>query len=296
VREGFSEQVHDHPLRREIIVTQVVNDLVNGAGMTFWPRLAGETSATAAELTRANFVAREIFGSLPMRQELMSFDNQLDAGVQTRMRLEMRTLVERASRWLVNNRRPPLDSQGTVDQFAAPVQQVMAELPDLMTGRELAAYVDRRDRLVAEGVPEELASRVAVLPPAYMLLNIVEIALREDRDPAVVARVHFALGERLGLPALVQRILALPRDDRWQTMARAALRDDLHSVHAQLTAQVLASTSRDDTVAARIAAWEDANAVVVRRAADTLEEICSDEQADLARLSVGLRVVRGLLT
>ena len=29
-----------HPLRREIIVTQVVNDLVNGAGMTFWPRLA----------------------------------------------------------------------------------------------------------------------------------------------------------------------------------------------------------------------------------------------------------------
>ncbi len=111
VREGFGEQVHDHPLRREIIVTQVVNDLVNGAGMTFWPRLAGETGATAVELTRANFVAREIFGSLPMRQELRSFDNRLDAGVQTRMRLEMRTLVERASRWLVNNRRPPLDSR-----------------------------------------------------------------------------------------------------------------------------------------------------------------------------------------
>ena len=122
----------------------------------------------------------------------------------------------------------------------------MAELPDLMTGREQAAYVDRRDRLVAEGVPEDLASRVAVLPPAYMLLNIVEIALREDRDPIVVARVHFALGERLGLPALVQRILGLPREDRWQTMARAALRDDLHAVHAQLTAQVLATTSSDD--------------------------------------------------
>ena len=30
-----------HPLRREIIVTQVVNDLVNGAGMTFCHRLVG---------------------------------------------------------------------------------------------------------------------------------------------------------------------------------------------------------------------------------------------------------------
>ncbi|WP_028639046.1 NAD-glutamate dehydrogenase [Nocardioides sp. URHA0032] len=295
IQDGFEQQVHEHPLRREIIVTQVVNDLVNGAGMTFWPRLAGETSATPDELARANFVAREIFGSLPMRKELMSFDNRLDAAVQTRMRLEMRTLVERASRWLVNNRRPPLDSQGTVDQFTGPVQRVMAELPDLMSGRELAAFIERRERLEREGVPESLAGRVAVLPPSYMLLNIVEIALREGLDPTDVARVHFALGERLGLPALVQRILALPRDDRWQTMARAALRDDLHSVHAQLTAQVLATTSADDPAPARIAAWEDDNDVVVPRAASTLQEICADDQADLARLSVGLRVVRGLL-
>ncbi|MFA6300318.1 MAG: NAD-glutamate dehydrogenase, partial [Nocardioides sp.] len=35
IREGFEGQVTDHPLRRQIIVTQVVNDLVNGAGMTF---------------------------------------------------------------------------------------------------------------------------------------------------------------------------------------------------------------------------------------------------------------------
>ncbi len=70
----------DHPLRREIIVTQVVNDLVNGAGMTFWPRLTGETGATAAELTRANFVAREIFGSLPLRKEVDALDNVLARG------------------------------------------------------------------------------------------------------------------------------------------------------------------------------------------------------------------------
>ena len=115
VQERFAEQVAAHPLRREIIVTQVVNDLVNGAGMTYWPRLAGETGATPAELTRANFVAREIFGSLALRRELEQYDNVLDAAVQTRMRVEMRTLVERASRWLVTNRRPPLDSQGNVD-------------------------------------------------------------------------------------------------------------------------------------------------------------------------------------
>ena len=295
VREGFEAQIGDHPLRRQIIVTQVVNDLVNGAGMTFWPRLAGETGASAAELTNANFVAREIFGSLALREELSRHDNRLDAGLQTRMRIEMRTLVERSSRWLVTNRRPPLDSEATVDFFTGRVQEVMAELPDLMTGSEKASYDARRESLVASGVPDELATRVAVLHPAYVLLGIVEIADREEVEPTEVARVHYTLGERLGLPALVSRIFALPRDDRWQTMARAALRDDLYAVHARLTAQVLQATDAEQSADDRVAAWEAADEVVVSRAVSTLEDICSDESADLARMSVGLRVVRGLL-
>ncbi|MEO9323126.1 NAD-glutamate dehydrogenase [Nocardioides sp. C4-1] len=296
VREGFAERVTEHPLRREIIVTQVVNDLVNGAGMTYWPRLARETGATAAELTRANFVAREIFGSLPMREEIATYDNRLDAAVQTQMRVEMRTLVERGSRWLVTNRRPPLDSIGLVEQFAGPVQAATAELPDLMVGRELEAFHQRRDQLVEAGVPDDLAARVAVLPPSYQLLNIVEIAGREQLEIADVARVHFALGERLGLSALVQQILTLPRDDQWQTMARAALRDDLHAVHAQLTNQVLATTSADEPAPVRITLWEENDEVVVTRAAETLAQLCAEGNADLARMSVGLRVVRGLLT
>jgi glutamate dehydrogenase len=295
IREGFAAQVDAHPLRREIIVTQVVNDLVNGAGMTYWPRLAGETGADAADLTRANFVAREIYGSLPLRNELKTYDNQLDAKLQTSMRIEMRTLVERASRWLVTTRRPPLDSQATVQQFAGQVQATMSELPDLMTGRELSAYHDRRELLMTRGAPEDLASRIAVLQPAYVLLGIVETAQRDGLDPADVARVHFALGERLGVPALLQRIVQLPRADKWQTMARAALRDDLNGVHTQLTAQVLRTTTADASAPARIAEWEESDATLVSRAAETLGQICADEDTDLARVSVGLRVVRGLL-
>jgi glutamate dehydrogenase len=295
MRQDYRSQMLAHPLRREIITTQVVNDLVNGAGITYWPRLARETGAGPAELTRANFVARELFGSLAMRHEIQQWDNRLPASVQTRMRIEMRTLVERASRWLVANRRAPMDSDAVVDVLSVPVQKTMLELPDLISGREQIAFEARRDSLVEQGVPSDLATRVAVLPTAYSLLSIIETAERAGVGPSEVARLHFTLGERLGLPALVQRILTLPRADRWQAMARAALRDDLYSVHAQLTAQVLERTGQEESAAARVAAWEDGNPQLVTRSAETLEEICLDDEADLARMSVGLRVVRGLL-
>lgn len=295
MRQEYRTQMLEHPLRREIIVTQVVNDLVNGAGLSFWPRLAGETSASADELTNANFVAREVFGSLGLREEIQSLDNKIPAGIQIQMGLEMRTLCERSSRWLVTNFRAPLDSEKVVDFFEIPVQRVMAELPQLLTGGELTAFEKRRDKLVKAGAPEELASRVAVLRPAYMVLGIVRIADERDFDPAEVARVHFVLGESLGIPKLVGKILELPREDRWQTMARAALRDDLFAVHTQLTAEVLEGTSGEESASARVAMWEESQGDVVSKATATLREIVRDDSVDLARVSVALRIARGLL-
>jgi glutamate dehydrogenase len=122
-----------------------------------------------------------------------------------------------------------------------------------------------------------------------------------------VAKTHLRLGEHLSLPILVQRIVDLPRTDRWQTMARAALRDDLYSVHGALTSQVLTRTdagseasssgdASDEAVERRIEQWQEEDGLVVDRAVQTLREICEDERADLARMSVGLRVVRTLLS
>ena len=125
---GLPRPMEQHQLRREIVVTQIVNQLVNNAGITYFHRLAGETQATTAELTRANFVAREIFGANRLQHQIASFDNQLDADVQTHMRLESRTLVERASRWLLNSRRSAEDAESLVDTFEVVVEKVMAEL------------------------------------------------------------------------------------------------------------------------------------------------------------------------
>ncbi len=78
-------------------------------------------------------------------------------------------------------------------------------------------------------------------------------------------------------------------------MARASLRDDMHAVHAALTALVLDSTDDALPPDKRVAAWEAGDERVVQRAHATLREITAEDEADLARLSVGLRVVRTML-
>ena len=299
MRQDYRDAMEAHPLRREIVVTQIVNDLVNGAGITFFHRLSAGDRRVGRRAGPGQLRGpRDLRSPGADRRRSTPATTRSTPAVQTRMRIEVRTLVERASRWLVNNRRPPLDSEATVDYFGV-VSRAVVRGAARPAGR--AARREAFDAAPRRAGGEGRARRSSpagsrCCPRRTRCSGIVETATRDGVDPLEVARVHFALGERLGLPTLVARILALPRDDRWQTMARAALRDDLHAVHAQLTAQVLAAhrpadgrrRSGSPTGRTTDEAWSS-------RAVETLEEICADDDADLARLSVGLRVVRTLL-
>jgi glutamate dehydrogenase len=295
MRHGYRAPMDEHPLRREIITTQVVNDVINNAGITFFHRLSQETGATSDELCRANLIVREIYAAQPLLDEINALDNVIAADTQIDMRLAVRTLAERASRWMVNNRRSPLDSEAIVEYFGHDVERVVSAMPDLVVGWAAELFTKRREGLLEREVPESLATRIAALPPSYSALGIVEIARSVRTDPIDVAKVHFAVAEMLGIGPLTQRIGALPRTDRWQTMARAALRDDLHGVHGQITAQVLRTTDGTLDADERVKHWAEHEGVVLNKAASTLEEVWKEEAPDLARLSVGLRVVRTLL-
>jgi glutamate dehydrogenase len=296
MRDQYREQMVSHPLRREIIITQVVNDLINFAGITFYHRLSQETNATSEELARASLVGREIYRAIALVERINRLDNQIAAEVQTDMRLSVRTLIERATRWLVNNRRAPMDSEAVIGYFRQDIETVVKALPEVLTGVQAAEFTARRDYLIKRNVPDDVATDVAVLPFSYAALEVVEISKRAGIDSVVVADVHAKLSERLGLSEFAEKIYSLPREDRWQTMARASLRDDFHSVHAALTEQVLGATDADESADERVAAWEAGDQVTVERSTTTLEEILNDDQADLARLSVGLRVIRTMLT
>ena len=71
---------------------------------------------------------------------------------------------------------------------------------------------------------------------------------------------------------VLDRISRLPRADRWQALARSALRDDLYTAVTGLTADVLASTE-PASAPERIAAWQQANALPLAQAQGRLEEI-----------------------
>ncbi|MGV2921339.1 NAD-glutamate dehydrogenase [Streptomyces alfalfae] len=247
LHERFPEQVDGHALRREIVTTVLVNDTVNTGGSTFLHRLREETGASLEEIVRAQLAAREIFGLSKVWDAVEALDNVVAADVQTRIRLHSRRLVERGARWLLNNRPQPLQLAETIDFFGEGVARVWDELPRLLRGSDAEWYQGIRDELTGAGVPEDLAQRVAGFSSAFPALDIVAVADRTGKEPMAVAEVYYDLADRLRITQLMDRIIELPRADRWQSMARASIREDLYAAHAALTADVLAAGNGEST-------------------------------------------------
>ncbi len=295
LRERYASRMGGHRLHNEIITTAVVNDMVDRSGITFVFRLNEETGASAPEITAAWLVARDVFDMPGFWQQVEALDGTVETSAQILAMLEGRKLTERAVRWLLHFRRPPFDIAATIDFFAAGVLTVAEGLPKLLTGRDLSGFESCRDAFLSRGLPAGLADRIAAMVPAYSAFDIVEIARRSGRPVEETAEVYFDLADRLEIARLRDRITALPRDDRWNTMARNALRDDLYSAHAALAADVL-TIADEGSPEHRLAAWGARNDSAVRRATQTLTEIGESDNFTIATLSVAVRAVRTLVS
>src|SRR5215213_4250462 len=292
--ERFGEQMRSHRLGRQIVATQVVNNMLHGGGTTFAFRLHEETGAPASQIARAYACAREIFEMRQLWGEIERLDNVCDAPVQTEMLLEGRRLVERSSRWLLGNRPRQLDIASTVRHFRPGAMGLYASITRLLAPEDAEPLARRADELREQGVPEDLATRVAALPIMFAALDIVVVADERELDVENVAAVHFRLGSRLGLHWLRDQIVTLPRDNRWRARARAALRDDLYAIHRDITSEVLRAAGPGADAEGLVELWVSSNPAS-ERALQTLGDVRSGQSYDLTTLPVVVREVRNMI-
>jgi glutamate dehydrogenase len=285
--------VRNHPLRREIIATYVTNSMINRVGSTFTHRLHEETGAAGPEVARAYTVAREVFEVRRLWNDISLLDGVVTAELQTALMTECRRLVERTTRWLLRNRRRPLDIAAAVSEFAPGIAALSQQLPKLLSPAEGATLRTAAERYVAQQVPADLATRMASLEALHSGLDVIDVASAGDETVETVAAVYFALGARLDLHWLRLRIGGLPGESRWQALAKAALRDDLSAAQRQLTAQVLRHGGGPDAEAV-IEAWVGDSRAAVDRYQGMLEDLKQADALDIAMLSVALRELRSL--
>jgi len=287
--ELYPDDIRGHPLHREIIATQLANDIVNRMGLNFVLRQRRATGATVADVARAYAAVMEIYRLADLWLEVEALDHSISANVQMEMMLTLIRLVKRATRWLLRNRRRELSPHQIVEQFRAGLAELRSAFPDLLRGRAAQEYQQLYEHYVDCGVSESLAAAVAASHHAYTALGIIEGSREADARLMDVARLYFFLGERLELDWFSGQILAAKVDNEWQALARDTYLEDLEWQQRTLAIGALRHLCAEGDLMACVENWEKQEAPLLARWREMIVELHATPTPDFAMLAVANR-------
>ncbi|MGW4241387.1 NAD-glutamate dehydrogenase domain-containing protein, partial [Nocardia sp. NPDC004722] len=289
LRARFGAAMRRHPLRREIVTTAVVNEVVDYGGASYVFRLVEEMGVTAGDAVRAFSAVTAVFDLPGLWRRLR--DTPMPDAVRNELILETRRTLDRGSRWLLTNRPQPIAIGADIARYRDRVRHIGAVVP---------AWVADELHTVARsaiegGAPTDLAAEVFALIYRFPLLDVIDIAEITHRDPREVVDLYYALDRHFDIARLLAAVADLDRGDRWSALARLAVRDDLYDSLRALTIDVLRVTEAGGGPSEQIQFWESTNRSRLARSRAALAEILDTDHFDLATLSVAARQVRSLI-
>ncbi|WP_191488297.1 NAD-glutamate dehydrogenase [Pseudomonas sp. FEN] len=290
----FAEAMRRHRLKREIVSTQIANDLVNHMGITFVQRLKESTGMSPANVAGAYVIVRDIFHLPHWFRQIEALDYKVSAETQLELMDELMRLGRRATRWFLRSRRNEQDAARDVAHFGPHLAALGLKLDELLEGPTRDVWQARYQAYVQAGVPELLARMVAGTTHLYTLLPIIEAADVTGHDAAEVAKAYFAVGSALDLTWYSQQISDLRVTNNWQAQARETFRDDVDWQQRAITISVLKLADAPQDMEARVALWLERNASMAERWRSMLVEIRAAVGTDYAMYAVANRELMDL--
>jgi glutamate dehydrogenase len=285
----FATELSEHQLRREIIATQIANDMVNHMGITFVDRLRQSTGADAASIALAWIITRDIFRIDNWWDKIEGEDFHIPAQLQISLMQDLMRLMRRSVRWLLRNRRSELSIDSHMKRFADRVWAITANLPDYLGEQARASWEQRNDALIDAGLPKDLAAVVSGADYLYSSLGIIEAQEASGMPLKTVANLYYELGDRLDLNWFSGSIAQLMPATHWQALARESFREDLEWQQRALTTGVLRLADNPEDVSSSVESWIKNHQPMVERWESMLVELKGGHESEYAMFSVALR-------
>jgi glutamate dehydrogenase len=234
IANAFADHVPRHILRRELIATRLVNELIDLMGSTFVFKMVRDLGIVEETAVKGWLVASSILDLRTRAEDLHRSAAEFAADVEIGAFLGLERPARDASIWALNHGDEALGIGETVTRFKPHFDQLLENFETLLAGGERARFEQVYRDLRAAVHQEQLAHQLARLNFAGHLLNIIDLSLMRDADPLAVAKAYFAMSERFEFALIEGALDSINTEDRWERMAARDLRAELAWARNQL--------------------------------------------------------------
>lgn len=287
--DKYYSQLQNHRLKKEIIATQLSNEIVNSMGFTYIKRLFDETGANTADIVKAHMIAENIFDKNLIMFEIVKYNGKVDAELLNKILFDYIRLIRRTARWLLRNHRTSLDIKKHISYYKPLVHKLWNIYPDIISGDEQEAIEQRKEKYIKAGIDAGFASKLSYIKLLYSSMDILYISCNNNLDINKVATLYYLLSNRLELSWFREHISLHPVDDNWDALARAASRDDVDLYQREITLVIISSTMLPDDLNDKLDKWQEVCKSLITRWQQMVLELKATKSKEFTIFSVALR-------
>lgn len=285
------DQLRHHRLRREIVTAEITNDLVDLMGAGFITRMTRDTGHTPERVVRAWLVASRLADHRVLLRQMAEQSSALNTRVSYRWLLALARVLERTTRWVLQNVEPDTSAAAIVDGMLSGLDELRGRFGDVVEGEEKKLFEARVREIQDLGADEAFSRRLITLRFLDQLLEILDMAAETEYSVVDTAAAYYQTSVAFHIPWLRRKTFAAAGDDQWEQRAAQVLSDDLSRAHRKMSLAVLGRAvgmeDRSDLLSV-------VKAAEMGRFQAIIEELQEEEQVGLAATSVATRELSGL--
>jgi glutamate dehydrogenase len=280
-----------HRLRREIIVTQLANSIINRGGPSFLARIGDQTGASVANIAGAFAAVRDSYGMTALNNAIDALDSKISGSLQLELYGAVQDLLLDRVVWFLRNVDFTAGLAGIVEHYRGGIAAVETALDGALPEAAAARCKARETELGRQGVPAELARQIAHLPMLVAAPDIVTVADRSGREIAAVAAIYFAAEAFFRLDQIAAAARGIVVSDYFDRLALDRARDSIGDAERRLTAAMVANGA---TGAGAVEVWVTPRKNEVERIRGAIHEI-ANSGLTLSKLAVAASLLGDLV-
>lgn len=231
----FGDKIPSHPLRRQIIATQLSSDFVQSLGITFIPEVMSEVDVSVEEILSAFLFVKEFYGYNIILECLAKNENKIPHDIYMKIWQNLRMLMRRSTRWILRNKEINAEDQALLQKYLSEKDKINDLLPKIATGQPKKLYLKMVKKL--SGFHLSQADKEVLARPLldFSSLNIIDSAIRYNANIQDIAEVHFLVFEKMKTDLLRIATSYNNFSSRWSVISRFKVKGTIDALQRELT-------------------------------------------------------------
>lgn len=285
MHKPYAADIAAHPLKREIIATVLINEIINRLGIVSVHQAMHDTGEDTQTIIDAYVFVRDVFGIDTLFGSIESLDGIITPALQLELFSTVRDFVSTQIRWVARHLPKPLPFAAFTKHYIPAIASLQKHWKAMLAPSNIEQIRSKADSYSSAHVPAGLSEHIALLPALSSAGIIIEASRGSTHSPAKIAAMFYAVEHALSIGQISRSIAALPASTPWQRQAASTASATVSELQQRILTTILKRHSKSEDPAT---AWLRASDTAFKRYQRFLASLGMIETLDAAMLFVAL--------